>query len=374
MSTDPNETPRPLPHRPNLRHLKDQARDLVKAGTAKSITDAQFKIARLYGFPSWPKLKAYVESSDEFGRLEPAFDVNDVSGTTGGDHALQLPVQTSEMYGAFSPDRSRLLTGGDGPDPQVHIWDVETGNCIHELTGHKGPVAALAWSTDQQWIASGAFDQSVRLWDVRSGECLLILEGHRPYVRSVDFGQPRQKLLAGAGDGVVRLWGVPNGELLQVFEGHTDGVYHAIFDASQSRVLSGGRDRTIRLWDVGTGRCVRVMDGTGVQCLAWHADQRRFLACAGDIRLWDSESGGCLRIFQGHSDTIRSVAWSHDYRHILSASHDRSVRVWESETGRCVQVLQGHEECVVNAVWTLDHRSILSCDSSGGLRRWAMNG
>jgi hypothetical protein len=25
----------------------------VKAGTAKSITDAQFKIARLYGFPSW---------------------------------------------------------------------------------------------------------------------------------------------------------------------------------------------------------------------------------------------------------------------------------------------------------------------------------
>jgi hypothetical protein len=32
----------------NLRHLKDQAKDLVKAGTAKSITDAQFRIARLY--------------------------------------------------------------------------------------------------------------------------------------------------------------------------------------------------------------------------------------------------------------------------------------------------------------------------------------
>jgi len=35
-----------LPDRPNLRHLKDQAKDLVKAGTAKSITEAQFKIAR----------------------------------------------------------------------------------------------------------------------------------------------------------------------------------------------------------------------------------------------------------------------------------------------------------------------------------------
>ena len=192
MSTDPKQPPRALPHRPNLRHLKDQARDLVKAGTATSVTDAQFKIALLYGFPSWPKLKAYVESLDEIGRMKPALDTSD--GVTGGNRALQLPVHTTEMYGAFSPDRSRLLTGGDGADPKVHIWDVETGRCLHELTGHKEPVAALGWSVDQQWIASGAFDQSIRLWDVRSGACLLSLEGHQPYVRSVDFGQSGEVL------------------------------------------------------------------------------------------------------------------------------------------------------------------------------------
>jgi hypothetical protein len=32
MSNDPQEEPRPLPDRPNLRHLKDQAKDLLKAG------------------------------------------------------------------------------------------------------------------------------------------------------------------------------------------------------------------------------------------------------------------------------------------------------------------------------------------------------
>jgi WD40 repeat protein len=372
VSTDRKHPPRALPDRPNLRHLKDQAKDLVKAGTATSITDAQFKIARLHGFPSWPKLKAHVESLDEIGRMKQAIDISD--GVTGRNRALQLPVHTTEMYGAFSPDRSRLLTGGDGADPKVHIWDVETGKCLYELTGHRGPVAALGWTVDQQWIASGAFDHSIRLWDVRSGECLLILEGHRPYVRSVDFSQSREQLLSGGGDGVVRLWALPTGKPLQVFEGHTDGVYHAVFDASQSRVLTGGRDRTIRLWDISTGRCLTMTDGVGIQCLAWHADQRRFLSSARDIRLWDSETGVCLRSFQGHSETIRSVAWSHDYRHILSASHDRSVRIWESETGRCIQVLEGHEQCVVNAVWSLDHRYVLSCDSGGGLRRWAMNG
>ena len=177
-------------------------------------------------------------------------------------------------------------------------------------------------------------------------------------------------LLSGSGDSIVRLWELATGKMLQEFKGHMDGVYHAVFDPSQTRVLSGGRDRTIRLWELSTGRCLKVIDATGayVRCLAWHADQRRFLSCAGDIRLWDSETGECLQVFQEHSDTIRSVAWSHDQRHILSASHDRSVRIWESETGRCLEVVKGHEECIVNAVWTLDGVSVLSCDSSGGLR------
>ena len=79
MSIDSNEVPRQLPDNPNLRHLKNQARDLLKAGGAKSLTDAQFKIARLYGFPSWPKLKAHVDALMEIGRLKREIDANDVN-------------------------------------------------------------------------------------------------------------------------------------------------------------------------------------------------------------------------------------------------------------------------------------------------------
>ena len=78
MSTDPQEAPRPLPDRPNLRHLKGQAKDLLKTGAAASIADAQFKVARLYGFASWPKLKAHAESFEEIGQLKQAIDTNDI--------------------------------------------------------------------------------------------------------------------------------------------------------------------------------------------------------------------------------------------------------------------------------------------------------
>jgi len=78
MSTDAHVAPRPLPDRPNLRHLKDQAKDLFKAGVAKSLANAQFQIARLYGFASWPKLKAHVQSLEEIGQLKQAIDTNDL--------------------------------------------------------------------------------------------------------------------------------------------------------------------------------------------------------------------------------------------------------------------------------------------------------
>jgi hypothetical protein len=79
MSTESNGAPCPLPDHPNLRHLKDQAKDLLKAGAAVSLADAQFQIARLYGFASWPNLKAHVESFEVVGQLKQAIDNNDIA-------------------------------------------------------------------------------------------------------------------------------------------------------------------------------------------------------------------------------------------------------------------------------------------------------
>ena len=60
---------RSLPARPSLTQLKKQAKDLLRSGAAASTTDAQFEIARRYGFASWPKLKAHVEELVAAGNL-----------------------------------------------------------------------------------------------------------------------------------------------------------------------------------------------------------------------------------------------------------------------------------------------------------------
>jgi hypothetical protein len=52
---------------------------MLRAGAATSLADAQFQIARLYGFASWPRLKAHVQSFEENWQLKQAIDGNDIA-------------------------------------------------------------------------------------------------------------------------------------------------------------------------------------------------------------------------------------------------------------------------------------------------------
>lgn len=152
MTHDHPVTPRPLPDRPNLRHLKDQARDLLEAGGAASIAEAQFAIARLYGFASWPKLKAHVESLEEIGQLKQAIDTNDLVGVKA------LMTRNPALH------RAPLGYGKDGPltwvaecrvpwEPPsaqrlaMAAWMIENGSDVHQ--GGDGPLSRAALNGDR---------------------------------------------------------------------------------------------------------------------------------------------------------------------------------------------------------------------------------
>ena len=152
MSNQISHAARPLPDRPNLRHLKDQAKELLKEGNARSLSDAQLQVARQYGFPSWPKLKAHVDSLEEAGQLKDAIDRNDLSLVQA--MMLRNPALHKAPLGyakdgpltwvaecrvpRVSPDRTRLA---------IAKWMIENGSDVHQ--GVDGPLMRAALDSER---------------------------------------------------------------------------------------------------------------------------------------------------------------------------------------------------------------------------------
>jgi ankyrin repeat protein len=152
MSNQISHTVRALPDRPNLRHLKDQAKDLLKEGNTRTLSDAQLQIARQYGFPSWSKLKAHVDSLEEAGQLKDAIDLNDLS------------LVQSKMLRNPALHKAPLGYAKDGPltwvaecrlprvppDPTrlaIAKWMIENGSDVHQ--GGDAPLMRAALNSER---------------------------------------------------------------------------------------------------------------------------------------------------------------------------------------------------------------------------------
>jgi WD40 repeat protein len=67
---------------------------------------------------------------------------------------------------------------------------------------------------------------------------------------------------------------------------------------------------------------------------------------------------------EGHTDRVRSVAYSPDGQHIISGSDDKTIRIWNAETGSAVgKPLEGHTHWVRSVAYSPDGRHIISGSS-----------
>jgi len=81
---------------------------------------------------------------------------------------LHLPYDES-LYGiAFSPDARYVFAGGNQTERNVttRLWDAESGEVLHEISGHSDDLRDVAYSSNGKWVATVSNDNSARIWDV----------------------------------------------------------------------------------------------------------------------------------------------------------------------------------------------------------------
>ena len=227
---------------------------------------------------------------------------------------------SSIMRVAWSPDGKQIATAS--ADSEVHVYDAQSGERLHRLTGHTGVVYDVAWSSDGRQLASAGTDFSVRVWNLSDENSVSFSASN--LLHSIAWHLNNSYSSAGAVDGLVNVWAVSTGEHY-TWKGHEAAVTSVTWDSTGQRLATAGQDGQIIIWDTSdgdftTGRVWKQGFDLGEQVwdLDWHDTLLAASGINGSVKVWDVATGENVANYTGHIGAVRAVDWSPDGRYLVT--------------------------------------------------------
>ncbi|KAI6850647.1 Periodic tryptophan protein [Hortaea werneckii] len=166
-----------------------------------------------------------------------------------------------------------VVAAGSLDDFDIHIWSVQTGQLLDELSGHEGPVSSLGFAPNGSALVSGSWDHTVRIWSVfnrtQTSEPLQL----QADVLCVSVRPDSKQIAVSTLDGQVTFWSLSEGTQEAGLDGRRDvsggrkltdrrtaanvsgtkSFNTVTYSADGSIVLAGGNSKYICLYSVETG-------------------------------------------------------------------------------------------------------------------------
>jgi WD40 repeat protein len=283
---------------------------------------------------------------DARGRLAFSPDSKRIASGSGvwdaatGKQVLALQGHTDGLYSvAYSGDGKRIVTGGE--DGTARVWEAATGKELIPLKGHTCKVlSAVAFSPDGTRILSGGGGKmgamapgEAKVWDTATGKEVFALEGHTHSVTSVAFSPDGTRMVTASEDTTAKVWDAEGKEVLSLKE--PSWVLSVAFSPDGKRLVTGSfHSKTATVWDAATGKRLLVLKGhvAFVTHVAFSPDGKRIVTSGWEslVRMWDADSGQEVLALKGTTGFEDGLAFSPDGTRLVTGGQG-TAKVWVAE-------------------------------------------
>ncbi|MFP6763974.1 MAG: hypothetical protein VB858_10155, partial [Planctomycetaceae bacterium] len=129
-----------------------------------------------------------------------------------------------------------------------------------------------------------------------------------------------------------------------------------------------------RFWDRRIASDLLTLEGhtDRVRSVAFSPDGVRLASSSNDrtLKVWDTVTGRLTRTLKGHRATVQSVSFSPDGKWLASGSGDRTVKVWDTATGKETLSLKGHRTAVMSVAFSPNGQRLASESGDRTVKVW----
>lgn len=259
-------------------------------------------------------------------------------------YTIEPPDQVGLILIAYTTDGQYLVSTGQ----YLHFWRASDGEHVRDGGAYDDAVYAVAFSPDEQFLATGSEDGSVKIWRVRDGalEHAFIPNGRFLYVFAVAYSPNGEYLAVGGAsqDAQVRVYRTSDWQQVAALVA-TTGQTRSLAFSPDGQYLARGGYSTIYIWRVSDWTLERTLvhgggGGFEIHSLAFSPDGNSLASASrdGTVSVWDWRNGTTLYTTSQHNVPYPyTVAFSPDGQYLLEGGITRIARLRNASTGALVR-------------------------------------
>jgi WD40 repeat protein len=304
-----------------------------------------------------------------------------------------LPIRT-----LWSADSSVLVTYITNRQPEIRIYDLETGDALFEITyPASARIEALDLNPDNKTLAVSLVPGIIEAWDIQSQQLINKRWSSVGVISDISWSPDGSRIVnSSSNDSTVRIWDVENETPLMALTGHDGWTFSAAWSPDGATIATGDAasslafPSTLRLWEADTGELISVtpiesdVDDFGfIQELEWSPDGTMILAIRDSnntgktfVRVYDVENNQELFALDPERARIIPALWAPDSSTFVGGvtsmgiplllddgtRTDSALMRFDASSGELVEEMPT-DELTVSMDWNLERNLIVNAQS-----------